>query len=283
MRDHASESLLMRRLNCFIAAMLIAAPGAILASPQQILSLDDFTSEIGENTVTFIATDLETDATCQLEGSDPQSRHAPWSTFKIPNFLIALETGVVAGPDIMTAWDPNQRPAAHFWPNAWRQEQTLRTAFQASAVWYFQDIALDVGTARYRTILQGWQYGNVDIPDGSDDFWLNNDLQISAQEQVDFLAMLLTDQLSVNDTSLAHLSEASRAWTGGTTTLHGKTGSGPTPSGFEGWYVGWIIRPGSPPTIFALYTTAPRYRDLRDFRQSFAMTLLRRCGFLPDA
>ena len=53
----------------------------------------------------------------------------PASTFKIPNALIALETGVVADADgTMFPWDKVVRDF-----DAWNRDHTLRTAFKASA------------------------------------------------------------------------------------------------------------------------------------------------------
>ena len=45
-----------------------------------------------------------------LEGSDVDTRHAPWSTFKMPNLLIALETGAASSLDHKRAL--GQKPQA---------------------------------------------------------------------------------------------------------------------------------------------------------------------------
>jgi beta-lactamase class D len=121
-----------------------------------------------------------------LDGSDLESRHAPWSTFKIPNLIIALESGFTADLDTMHPWDQRARPPRSWWPEAWRQDQSLRTAFQRSAVWYFQDVAQHVGAPAYRDQLTAWDYGNANAPDGSDSFWLAGELEISVAEQVSF-------------------------------------------------------------------------------------------------
>ena len=53
----------------------------------------------------------------------------PASTFKIPNSLIALETGVVADPDKdVFAWDGVKRPI-----EAWNRDHTLRSAIAVGA------------------------------------------------------------------------------------------------------------------------------------------------------
>ncbi|MHC2384591.1 beta-lactamase class D [Bradyrhizobium liaoningense] len=65
----------------------------------------------------------------------------PASTFKIPNALIALETGVVADPDKdVFSWDGVKRPI-----EAWNKDHTLRSAIAVSAVPVFQEIARRIG------------------------------------------------------------------------------------------------------------------------------------------
>src|SRR5690606_10438918 len=69
----------------------------------------------------------------------------PASTFKIPNSLIALELGVVRD---------ERDPFPKTWPDQeiapWNRDHTFRTAFKYSVVPAYQQIAREVGEARYR-------------------------------------------------------------------------------------------------------------------------------------
>src|SRR6185312_103191 len=68
----------------------------------------------------------------------------PASTFKIPNSLIALETGVVADPDKdIFKWDGVTRSI-----EAWNKDHTLRSAIAVSAVPVYQEIARRIGQER---------------------------------------------------------------------------------------------------------------------------------------
>jgi beta-lactamase class D len=68
----------------------------------------------------------------------------PASTFKIPNSLIALETGVVADPDKdVFKWDGVTRSI-----EAWNKDHTMRSAIAASAVPVYQEIARRIGQER---------------------------------------------------------------------------------------------------------------------------------------
>ena len=65
----------------------------------------------------------------------------PASTFKIPNSIIALETGVVSDPDKdVFKWDGVVRSI-----EAWNKDHTLRSAIAASAVPVYQEIARRIG------------------------------------------------------------------------------------------------------------------------------------------
>ena len=269
-------------LTAFAILCFAVPPASAETLPRGALA-----ERIGDGPISFRALDLATGDRCDLEGSDVNSRHAPWSTFKIPNLLIALETGVAGDLTAARRWDPERRPAASFWPEAWRRDHTLDSAFRASAVWYFRDLALDVGAPAYRDSLTGWRYGNAAVPDGADDFWLGGPLRISVSEQVDFLAALLGGRLDVSDEALSDLSAASAEWCHRDLSLHGKTGAGTLvpgdfSAGFEGWYVGWVARQADAPAVFALYLQTPDFDTLRTARKATAIDLLKACGILPE-
>ncbi len=279
------------KVNIQITA-LITATALCLSYPvtghaeTRYLPTDAHAQELEGLTVSFLARDLETGDYFVLEGSDIDAREAPWSTFKIPNLLIALEAGVAPSLDTWRDWDADRRPAAAHWPEAWKEGQTLGEAFSRSSVWYFQDLALEIGGSVYREKLEDWGYGNADVPDGTDDFWLGASLQISVREQVDFLEDLLTGKLGVSETTLAALDVASQAGQASGTSLHGKTGSGPDDPAnidgtFSGWYVGYLRREARAPVVFALHVAAPSFSALRDLRRELSLRLLEDAGLAP--
>lgn len=277
-----------------IALASVLASFALLSAAQAqtpdvtTLALEPYEQAIESRSVSFLAHDLESGTRYVLDGSDLESRHAPWSTFKIPNLIIALESGFSPDLDAVRAWDRQARPASSWWPEAWRQDQSLRTAFQRSAVWYFRDVAQHVGTPTYRQQLTAWEYGNANAPDGSDSFWLAGGLEISVEEQVSFLTRLMTGELGVQEAFLAALTDASLAQQIDEYALHGKTGGGTVIPGdfsgpFDGWYVGFVARQDALPVIFALHTEGPSWDSIREFRQSFATRLLVDADLLPAA
>jgi beta-lactamase class D len=107
------------------------------------------------------------------------TRISPASTFKIPHALAALDSGVLAGPDVSFPYDGN----AHE-PETWKRAHTLASAMRYSVVWYFQRIATMLGREREREYLAA--------------FWLGASLRISPEEQERFLVRLYEDALPVS-------------------------------------------------------------------------------------
>jgi beta-lactamase class D len=254
--------------------------------PQE-LRTDSDPAWVGQRDLVFYAEDLESGERYAYRGQSREQRHTPWSTFKIANLLIALETGVAPDLDYRIAYDPVRRPAQSYWPQDWKQDQTLESAFRRSAAWYYQDLALLIGSETYRGYLGHFGYGNVEVGQGSDQFWLDATLQISPREQVSFLRRLLLGQLEISPRNIALLGRASKIWADSGFELHGKTGAGPRRSGdfdgpFEGWLVGWLQRPAGQPVVFATWVSAPSFAELKDFRQQASERLLRRMGVMPD-
>ncbi|MCO6392044.1 hypothetical protein GTW25_13490 [Aliihoeflea aestuarii] len=251
------------------------------------IAIDRYQAETADLSVSFLARDLSTGTEYVLEGSDLKTRHVPFSTFKIPNLVLALETGVASSLGAWREWDAMQRPAASYWPEEWRESQDLGTAFARSSVWYFQDLALEIGGPVYRERLAEWRYGNGEASDGSDDFWLTGELQISVKEQVDFLDSLISGRLDVATSSLAALAAASDSGAVDDTILHGKSGSGPddpenTGGSFSGWYAGYLSRKDDAPVVFALHVAGPSFGSIRNFRKDFAIRLLRDVRLTSD-
>ena len=210
-------------------------------------------------------------------------RRSPWSTFKIPNLIIALESGVAEDLNHRRVWDRQRRPAAENWPLSWQQDHTLATAFRHSAVWYFQDVASEVGTKSYRSTLRRFGYGNELITENSDQFWLGGPLAISPREQATFLMRVLDGSLVISDRTMAAVREVSLMKVAGDYSLYGKTGSGNVnTNSVEGWLIGWVERQQAKIATFAFYMRVPDFGSLRSARGDLAEQLLLASGYLPE-
>lgn len=229
----------------------------------------------------FVLFDTKHDRTVRFDPQRCRERFTPFSTFKIPNSLIALETGVAADPDATVRWDQKKHPAQSHWPDGWKRDHSLRSAFKASAVWFFQEVAVKVGPKRMAEHLRRFRYGNQDISGGIDQFWLASSLKISADEQVEFLRALLEGRLGVSRQSRDILRDIMVYEKTPAYTIRAKTGGGPAgPGKALGWLVGYV-EANDNLYIFALNTDGPSYSAIKDKRIDLAKTALRELGVLP--
>ena len=173
----------------------------------------------------------------------------PASTFKIPNSLIALETGVVEDPDKdVFKWDGVTRPI-----EAWNKDHTLRSAIAASVVPVYQEIARRIGAVRMQKYVDLFDYGNRDIGGGIDQFWLTGALRIDPMQQVDFVDRLRRGALPVSKRSQDLVRDILPVTKVGDAIIRAKSGLLGAEHGEPslGWMVGWAEK-GSAQTVFAL-------------------------------
>src|SRR4051812_43346654 len=193
----------------------------------------------------------------------------PASTFKIPNSLIALETGVVEDPDKdLFKWDGVKRGI-----EAWNRDHTLRSAIAASAVPVYQEIARRIGAERMQKYVDLFEYGNRNIGGGIDQFWLTGELRIDPVQQIDFVDRLRRGVLPVSKRSQDLVRDILPASKAGEAVIRAKTGLLGAELGNPslGWVVGWAEK-GSAQTVFALNL------DVREPRHTAArMTIAQQC------
>lgn len=179
----------------------------------------------------------------------------PASTFKIPNSVIALETGVVADPDKdVFKWDGVTRSIAE-----WNRDHTLRTAIAVSAVPVYQEIARRIGAERMQKYVDAFEYGNGDTGGGIDRFWLTGGMRISPLQQIAFVDKLRRGALPVSKRAQDLTRDILPVTKAGDSVIRAKTGlTGVTDKSMAdgsgtsvGWLVGWAEK-GSAHTVFAL-------------------------------
>jgi beta-lactamase class D len=141
----------------------------------------------------FLLLDLSTGVTQVSEAQSCDLPTSPASTFKIPNSLIGLETGVATGRDMVRHFDPEK----HGYAQWGREDLTLTEAVRQSVVWYFREQAAEVGPERMQQMLDRLDYGNASIGDDVTLFWLDGSLTITGRQQLDFLRRMWTGELDV--------------------------------------------------------------------------------------
>lgn len=197
---------------------------------------DDALAEIfAEAAVTGVIVVDRADGNCRTSNSHRlHTAYSPASTFKIPNSIIGLETGVLSGADHRLTWDGIERSIV-----AWNQDHTLRSAYRHSAVWYYQVVARRVGMDSMRQWVEELDYGNKAVTPAIDGFWLDGDLRISAWEQIQFLRKLSDRAFPLADRTYETMDTIMRYPTSLPGTLYAKTGWAVEPEPDIGWFVGW--------------------------------------------
>jgi len=174
-----------------------------------------------------------------------EQRFIPASTYKIPNSLIALESGVAKNAEHEILWDSAVKPAKGFWSDKWSKNHTLRSAMRFSVYWYYQALAREVGAERMQNYVDQFDYGNRDIGGGIDRFWLHGDLRISPNEQIRFLERMYNEKLGLSARSTRIVKEILVLEEGAGYRLSGKTGTAPLTTTRElAWLVGFVEREG---------------------------------------
>jgi len=201
-------------------------------------------SEDAELSVLFASKGL--DGTIVISSLDDRRSHihnerraketfVPASTFKILNTLIALEEKAVANENEIIKWDGKEKE----YPE-WNRDHTLETAFKASCVWCFQELARRVGGNKYQQYLQKTGYGNLHGQLTETTFWLDGTLTIDSISQVDFLKKIYRKELPFSPLSYETLRKVMVTEQTPVYTLRAKTGWAERVRPQTGWYVGYV-------------------------------------------
>ncbi len=172
--------------------------------------------------------------------------HLPASTFKIPNSIIALETGVVENDSTLFPWDGNPRRL-----KSWEQDLIFRDAFQKSCVPCYQEVARKIGYTNMRQYLDTFRYGNILFDSSTiDTFWLTGKSTITQFQQIDFLYAFFHQHLPVSSRTAQIMRRIMLIEEGANYTLSGKTGWSQPDGGNNGWFVG-RLKKGNREIFFA--------------------------------
>jgi beta-lactamase class D len=187
----------------------------------------------------FVMYDMRGDKYFYYDSARCNTRFTPASTFKIPNTIIGLETGVIADENFVINWDStkSREECAH--------DLMLKDAIKYSCVWYYKELARRVGAEKMQEMLNSFNYGNKDISNGVDKFWLEGSLKISQQEQIEFLKKLYKYELPVQKRSIDILKNIIVLDSNSNYIMRAKTGWGVENNTDIGWLVGWVEKAGS--------------------------------------
>lgn len=162
---------------------------------------------------------------------------SPYSTFKIPNSMIALETGVITKEDSYKKWDGTIYSREEL-----NRDHDLASAIENSVVWYYKELANDIGEENMQKYLKTMSYGNQDISGGLDQFWLGSSLKITPIQQIEFLIKFYNNEFNFSEETIDIVKTIIKQ-KDLDFDIYGKSGS----SG-EGmsWFVGYVVKDDKP-------------------------------------
>ncbi len=209
------------------------APKMLTFSTNQVQEIFDNQGVKGA----FLIYDLKNDTTFIFNEPRIKTGYLPASTFKIINSLIALETEVITNEEDTIKWDGEKRFA-----EVWNQDHNLRSGIKYSVVWFYQELARRIGEQQMQHYIDTVGYGNQNIGGGIDLFWLNGDIRITMQEQVNFLKRLYKNELPFSQRTMDIVKDIMILEKTDTFTLRAKTGWAARVEPNIGWFVGYLER-----------------------------------------
>ena len=203
------------------------------------------------------------------------TRLLPASTFKIVNSLIGLETGVITDEKMVIKWDGIKRSNED-----WNKDMNMEQAFKLSCVPYYQEVARRIGKDTMKLWLDSLSYGNKNMGDKIDSFWLDNHLKISADEQLGLVKRLYFDQLPFQKRTQQIVREVMMQEDNSLYSLSYKTGWGfDEKNNNIGWMVGWIEENKHPYFFVTLVKSADAAVDMKAVRLNITKGILKQLGF----
>ncbi len=181
-------------------------------------------------------------------------QRSPCSTFKIISSLIALEHGILDPDHSIRTWSGET-----FWNESWNRDIDFYEAFRASCVWYFRELADEIGQDKMQQELNKLSYGNCDISDWEGrlntnnnnraltGFWLESSLAISPKEQAEVMERIFgTGSIYSKKTQdqLKQVMQETEDY-GTNVAIYGKTGMGKAQGEVvDAWYTGYAEAEG---------------------------------------
>ncbi len=252
-QNHKCNLLMKRLINLSVATVLIVAvsckeaPKKVIKTPKEKRESElkyteriqnEFAKiiEIADVEGSILLFDFQKEKYYSNDLEWAKKEFLPASTFKVPNTIIALETGAIESDTTTFIWDGKPRKMEE-----WNKTMTLNEAFQVSCVPCYQEVAREIGYDRMKQYLGRFNYGNMQFTAKTvDKFWLEGKSGISQYQQIDFLERFYHDGLGVSERTTNLAKKIMVIDTRNSYVLSGKTGWSAENGNDNGWFVGYV-------------------------------------------
>ena len=229
----------------------------------------------GKNVGTIVIYDKAQERYYRYNQPRAAERFTPASTFKIPNSLFGLESGIITDENHLLKWDGVKR-----WRKEWNQDNTLASAIKYSVVWYYQELARQIGKVKTEKYLKDIGYGNCRVGEKVDYYWLDNSLKISAEEQIAFLKRFYDYKLPFSKRSVDIVKKIMPEEKYKKSVMKFKTGTGNKEDGtWIAWLVGYVEKKGNV-YFFAFNIEAATFEKVDKLRNKISREVLKQSKIL---
>ena len=277
------------RLLLLIAALAFAGCDRLPGSaPKSALDKDRFEAAldpaVGGPDTCMVIKDTERGADIYRYGLETVCGRplAPCATFHVPMTVIGLSDGKVA-PGQVWKWDGKVQPF-----KAWEHDADLDGAWRSGAQWWFQRLALSIGTDRFKQQLSAFGYGQGGPAGRPDAFWMGpaagGGLYLTTHQQADFMRRLARTDLPAKPEAQGAVLGLMADTVRGQTQLYDLGARCPSISDSSrdvSWWIGRIKGPGRD-LVFALSIDSANPLSGLEIR-SRMLPILTRAGLLPAA
>ena len=190
-----------------------------------------------------------------------QTEYIPASTFKMLNALSGLQHAKATKSEIFK-WNGEKRAFP-----TWEKDLTLGEAMQASAVPVYQELARRIGLALMQQEVKRLGFGNRNIGQQVDNFWLVGPLKITPEQEVQFAYQLATQTLPFDVVVQKQVKDMLYIESRGDAKLYAKSGWGMDVEPQVGWYTGWVDDGHGKITAFSLNMQMAAGDDVAERKQ----------------
>lgn len=237
-------------LCCILAATTVSAcqtqPSVTAVQQQQVSQTIQQQFNNAQTTGVFVSYDGKQ---FQHYGNDlrrAKTQYVPASTFKMLNAVIGLDQHKATTTEVFK-WDGKKRSYA-----MWEKDMTLAEGMKLSAVPVYQELARRIGLPLMAEQVKKAQFGNAEIGQQVDNFWLVGPLKITPEQEAEFAYRLATKQLPFSQQAQQDVHDMLLVETVNGSKVYAKTGWGMDVQPQVGWYTGWVEQPNGKITAFSL-------------------------------
>jgi len=286
---YLTREAFMKKILNVINSVLLASVSCLVMSTTVVAQAEELCLE-GNIGCTFVLLSIPNNANNNSMMLVNKNRaiqpFSPFSTFKVPNSLIALDSQIIKNAKQPLTFDKEKYPVQKWWPSVWKlPSYNLSSAFKFSMVAIYRQLASDIGQQKMQSYVTNFAYGNQDITSGVDSFWLDGSMKISAVEQVTFLQKMNKGLLAVKPQSIELLKEVMLVESTNDYKLYAKTGAGRANGADKkdksmlGWYIGFVEN-NEGVHYFAFNFTRDSYAKMKASRVVIARNHLKAAGVI---